>query len=300
MSEPVGVARPFADSSAALLSPVVVAGSRRPLLRYRLLGPVELLRDGEPCTPAALKIRALLAVLLLHANESMSADRLIDELWQADPPRSAAATLQLYVSDLRRVLDRGHAEAGRPPGRHPVLPSRSAGYELSVQPGELDLHRFRALAAAGRDRVAAGRCAEAGEAFTEALALWRGPALGDLGRANLAASYTARLDEERLALLCDRIGTEICRGRGPAVIPELQELCAGHPLREQFHEQLMLALCAAGRRAEALDAYARARRTLIDDVGIEPGPALRAVQQAILNGHAPGDAAHQGCTRFAR
>lgn len=299
MSKPARVARPSADASTALVWPAVMTGSRRPRLHYRLLGPVELLRDGEPCTPAALKIRALLAVLLLHANESMSAERLIDELWQVDPPRSAAATLQLYVSDLRRVLDHAHADTGRPPGRHPVLPSRPAGYELSVQPGELDLHRFRELAAEGRDRVAAGLCAEAGAAFTEALALWRGPALSDLGRADLARSYTARLDEERLALLHDRFGTEICRGRGPAAVPELQELCVRHPLREQFHEQLMLALCAAGRRAEALDAYAKARRTLIDEVGIEPGPALRAVQQAILAGRAPCDAAHRSCRRCA-
>jgi DNA-binding SARP family transcriptional activator len=218
-----------------------------------------------------------------------------------DPPRSAAATLQLYISDLRRVLDCGHAEAGRAPGRHPVLPSRPAGYELSVQPGELDLYRFRALAAVGRDRITGGRCAEAAEAFADALALWRGPAaLGDLGRADLAPSYTARLDEERLALLYDRIGTEICRGRGPAAVPELQELCARHPLREQFHEQLMLALCAAGRRAEALDVYARARRTLIHEVGIEPGPGLRAAQQAILDGRAPCDAAHRDCRRSGR
>lgn len=267
------------------------AWPRHPL-RYRLLGPVEIVRDGEPCTPSALKLRALLAVFLLHANEALAADRLIDELWRCAPPRSAAATLQAYISALRRILDPAHGRAGRHPRQHPVLQTHPSGYLLAVKPGELDLHRFRALAALGRDRLADGRCGQAGEMFGRALVLWRGPALSDLSRADLMAHYTTRLEEERLALLHERIAADVCCGRGSAVVVELQELCARHPLRETIHEQLMLALCAAGRRAEALDAYARARRILVDDVGVEPGPALRAAQQAVLEGREPRNGAH--------
>ncbi|MDH2388885.1 AfsR/SARP family transcriptional regulator [Streptomyces sp. HNM0663] len=262
---------------------------------YLVLGPLEVRRAGVPCTPTARKRRALLALLLLHANRSFPVDALIDELWGGRPPRSAVATLQMYVSGLRRTLDPGHSREGRDPRRHPLLRTSGSGYLLCVRPGELDLDRFRAAAAHGRELMAAGDCPAATESFRQALALWRGTPLGDLGQSGLPAHYAVRLEEERLALVHDRVGADICRGRAHEVVGELEELCARHPLREGFHEQLMLALAATGRLAEALDAYARARRTVVENTGIEPGPGLRSTQQALLTGALPGNAGHERC-----
>ncbi|MFD8143299.1 BTAD domain-containing putative transcriptional regulator [Streptomyces sp. NPDC059708] len=264
---------------------------------YLLLGPLEVRRAGAVCTPGRLKQRALLAVLLLHANRLACAEMLIEELWDGRPPRSAQATLQMYVSGLRRTLDPGHGRAGGDPRRHPVLRTSGSGYVLRVEPGELDLDRSRARAAVGRDLRGAGDCAAAGEAFRAALAMWRGRPLADLGPARLPAYHAVRLEEERMALLQDRIGADICAGRSAEVIAELAELCARHPLREGLHEQLMLALASAGRRAEALDAYARVRRVVVADVGIEPGPGLQAVQRALLGGLPPTGPEHGRCRR---
>ncbi|WP_267243392.1 AfsR/SARP family transcriptional regulator [Streptomyces sp. PR69] len=262
---------------------------------YLLLGPLEVRRAGMPCTPTARKRRALLALLLLHANRTLPVDALIDELWDGRPPRSAVATLQMYVSGLRRTLDPGHSREGRDARRHPLLRTSGAGYLLRVRPGELDLDRFRTMAVHGRELMAAGDCPAAAESFRQALALWRGTPLGDLGQSGLPAHYAVRLEEERLALVRDRIGADICRGRAHEVVGELEELCARHPLREGFHEQLMLALAATGRLAEALDAYARARRTVVDNTGIEPGPGLRSTQRALLSGDLPANTGHDRC-----
>lgn len=260
-----------------------------------MLGPLEVRRDGQPCTPTALKRRALLALLLLHANEPLSVTVLIDELWDCHPPRSATATLQMYVSGLRHTLDPDHRFAGRDPRQHPVLRTEGSGYRLRARPGELDLDHFQALAGLGRSQLQSGRCAVAGASFRGALALWRGTPLGDLGEAALPSHYRVRLEEERLAVVHDRIGADICQGRSREVIGELEELCARYPLREAFHEQLMLALARTGRCAEALGAYARARRTVVEDTGMEPGPALRATQRALLDGHWPNDTRHERC-----
>lgn len=265
--------------------------------RYLVLGPLEVRRAGAVCTPSPLKHRALLAVLLLHANRLASADMLIDELWDGHPPRSAAATLQMYVSGLRRTLDPEHGRTGGDPRRHPVLRTAGSGYVLSVAPGELDLDLCRALAARGRRLLADGDCGAASESFSGALSMWRGRPLADLGPARLPAYYAVRLEEERLALLHDRIGADICAGRAQEVVADLAELCARHPLREAFHEQLMLALACTGRRAEALDAFARARSVVVAGTGIEPGPGLQAVQRALLHGLHPSAPVHGRCRR---
>ena len=262
---------------------------------YLILGPLEVRRAGVPWTPNALKQRSLLTLLLLHANRSVPVGMLVDELWDSRPPRTATATLQMYVSRLRRGLDPGHGRAGRDARGHPLLRTMGSGYLLSVGPGELDLDRFRAMAALGRDLMAAGECVLAAESCRQALALWRGTPLADLGEACLPAHYAVRLEEERLALVHSRIGADICRGRALDVVGELEELCARHPLREAFYEQLMIALAESGRRAEALDAYARARRTVVESTGIEPGPGLRSAQQALLTGARPDNAGHERC-----
>lgn len=271
------------------------ADANRP--RYLILGPVEVHLAGRPCTPTALKRRALLALLLLHANKTFSVDTLIDELWDGRPPRSAVAALQMYVSGLRRTLDPGHSQGGRDARQHPLLRTAGSGYVLRVGPGELDLDGFRKAAVLGRGLLASGDCRGAGEAFRDALAMWRGSPLGDLGQAGLPAHYGVRLEEERLALIHDRIGADTCQGRAREVVGELEELCARHPLREAFHEQLMLALADTGRRAEALDAYTRARRAVVENMGIEPGPALQTAQHTLLGGGRPANAGHERCRR---
>ncbi|MFD3804432.1 BTAD domain-containing putative transcriptional regulator [Streptomyces sp. NPDC058619] len=262
---------------------------------YRILGPLEVHRAGVLCTPTSLKRRALLTLLLLHANRRFPICTLIGELWDDRPPPSAVAAVQMYVSGLRRVLDPAHSRDGGDARRHPLLLTAGNGYLLRVRPGDLDLDRFRALAGLGRDQRAAGDCTSSAKSFHQALALWRGTSPGDLEQASLPAHYTVRLEEERLALVHDRIGADICTGRAREVVGELEELCARHPLREDFHEQLMLALATAGRRAEALNAYARARRTVVENTGIEPGPGLRTAQQTLLSGDRPDNARHDRC-----
>jgi SARP family transcriptional regulator, regulator of embCAB operon len=261
-------------------------------LRFHVLGPLEVLRDDRRCTPTAPKQRALLALLLLHANELLTTSRIVDELWGSCPPKSAVAALQMYVSGLRRVLaPRGHAAAADP-RRHPVLQTEPSGYLMSVAPYELDVAEYRSLAAAGRRRLTEGRCRDAGDLFRQALALWRGPALADLAQTPELDHYAVRLEEERLALLQERIGIDLCLGRGLEVIGELAELCSLHPLKESFHQQLMLALRLSGRQADALGVYVRAREILIDEIGIEPGPALRVTQQALLDNVDPPNCTH--------
>ncbi|MFJ7153316.1 BTAD domain-containing putative transcriptional regulator [Streptomyces sp. NPDC101118] len=220
--------------------------------KYLVLGPLELRRGGLPCTPTPLKHRALLALLLLHANRPASVHALVDGLWGGRPPRAAVATLQMYVSALRRILDPAHRLGGGDARRHPVLRTSGAGYLMAVAPGELDLDLFRTRAALGRELLAGGDCAAAGAVFRSALALWRGLPLGDLGQACLPPHYAVRLSEERLAVLYDRIGADLCAGRAREVAGELRELCARHPSYEGFREQLVLALAGTGHRADVL------------------------------------------------
>lgn len=257
-----------------------------------------MLRGDEPHTPSAPKQRALIALLLLHTNQLVPTDRIIDELWRSRPPRSAVAALQMYVSAVRRALTPGNTGLPRDPRRHPVLETRSNGYLIRVVSGQLDLDRFRSLSALGRAHLATGDCVRAGELFRDALAQWRGPALADLGGS--LAHYADALEEERLSVLQQRIGADLCRGRWLEVVGELTELCARYPLREGFHHQLMTAQCLDGRRVDALRAYARAYRTMAEEAGVEPGPALRAAHAAILRGGTPVDAAHAGCVQPAR
>ncbi|WP_433687844.1 AfsR/SARP family transcriptional regulator [Micromonospora carbonacea] len=254
-------------------------------LRFGVLGALEVFRDGESCAPTAPLQRALLTLLLLHANEPLPVSRIVDGLWNDRPPRSAVAALQMYISAVRRILTPNWAESGA--GRqHPILLTRPFGYVIRVGNGQLDVHRFRSLAAEGRRQLAEGRCAEGGELFRRALAVWRGPALVDAGRSDAIGRHAVRLETERLALLQERIGVDLCQGRSLELVGELEELCTRYPLRESFHQQRMLALYLSGSRAEALGAYQLARRTMVDEAGIEPGPGLRALQRAILTGSA--------------
>jgi DNA-binding SARP family transcriptional activator len=241
------------------------------VVEFRLLGPLAAAVDGVPVMLGAPQQRAFLALMLLNANEVVSRDRIVDELWGERPPATAAKLVQVYVSALRKLLD---------PGRD-VLVTRSPGYLLRVEPDALDLQRFERLVDEGRAALAAGSPAAASERLREALALWRGPALADLAFAPFAQAEIARLEELRLDGVCDRIEADLALGRG-GVVSELEALVAEHPLRERVRGQLMLALYRSGRQAEALAAYQDARRALVDELGIEPGRELRELEQAIL------------------
>jgi DNA-binding SARP family transcriptional activator/tetratricopeptide (TPR) repeat protein len=244
------------------------------VVEFRLLGPLEAVVDGASVTLGPPQQRALLALLLLNANEVVSRDRIVDELWGERPPVTATKLVQLYVSALRKVLEPGRE-------RGDVLLTRPPGYLLRVQEGGFDLERFERLVGDGRAALAAGAPEAAGQRLREALAIWRGPPLADLAFAPFAQAQIARLEELRLDALCDRIEADLALGR-TGVAGELEALIAAHPLRERLRGQLMLALYRSGRQAEALATYQAARGALVDELGIEPSRELRDLEQAIL------------------
>jgi ABC-type transport system substrate-binding protein/DNA-binding SARP family transcriptional activator/streptogramin lyase len=237
---------------------------------YRLLGTVEVSDAGRAIPLGRGKVRALLALLLLHAGEPVSTDRLVEALWGERAPASAANSVHVYVSQLRKAL--GDAR----------VVTRAGGYSLELDGDGLDCLRFEQLAAEGRTRRASGDAAGAAAILGEALALWRGPALADVAYEPFAAGESARLEEARLAALEERIDAELELGADGALVPELEALVREHPLRERARGQLMLALYRAGRQADALAAYREGRALLVGELGLEPGPALRDLEQAML------------------
>ena len=233
---------------------------------FRLLGPIEVAENDRPLSLGGAKQRALLALLLLHPNEVVSTDRLIDELWGGAPPPTAAKSVQVQVSKLRKQIG---------PDR---LATRPPGYVLQVAPSELDLARFHALLGEARNAAPA----EAAPKLREALALWRGPALADLSYEPFAQAEIARLEELRLAALEQRIDADLAGGSHSELVGELEGLVAEHPLRERLRCQLMVALYRSARQAEALETYRRARREMSEELGLEPSEELQRLEQAIL------------------
>ena len=244
---------------------------------FRILGPLEVVDDGRERVIPAGKQRALLAILLLHANEVVSSDRLIEELWGERPPASAAKSLQVHVSRLRHALD---GEPGS--GTDGVIVTRGGGYLIRVGAGELDRARFERLVEEGRAALVEGAPERALELLREALELWRGPPLAEFAYDSFAQGEIARLEELHLGAVEHRIEAELALGRHAQVIGELESLVDLHPFRERLRAQLMLALYRAGRQTEALEAYRQARRTLVEEVGVEPGEELRALERAVL------------------
>jgi DNA-binding SARP family transcriptional activator len=247
-------------------------------VQFRVLGPLEVLDHDQPLALGSAKQRALLAILLLKANEVVSSDRLIDELWGAEPPRTAAKSLHVFVSRLRKVVESGRATGE--PAR--VLVTRSPGYLLRVEPEQLDLERFQRLTREGREAMGDGDPDEAAAKLNAALALWRGEPLADLAHASFAQGEVSRLEEMRLGALEDRIDAELRRGHHAEAVGELERLVAAEPLRERPRALLMLALYRAGRQADALEVYRSARRALVEELGIEPGRELKQLEAAIL------------------
>ena len=233
---------------------------------FRLLGPLEVVGDDGPLPLGGTKQRSLLAMLLLHANQVVSTDRLIDALWGASPPLRCGKSIQVYVSRLRKVLadDR--------------LVTHAPGYVLYVDPTELDLARFEQLVAEARRAPPES----ASSKLREALELWRGPPLSDLAYEQFAQAEIARLEEMRLGALEQRLEADLALGRHAELVAELETLVARHPLRERCRYQLMLALYRSERQADALQAYRQARQELLDELGLEPSESLRQLEAAIL------------------
>jgi DNA-binding SARP family transcriptional activator len=244
------------------------------MIDYRILGPLEVSADGRVVDIGGHKQRALLAILLLRANEPVPRDVLVHELWGERPPAGARGSLEVYVSRLRKAL--GAAGNG-----HVVL-TRPGGYCLQLADGQLDAYRFERLVAEGRSALAGNAPAQADASLRAALRLWRGKALGDLSSEPFAQVEIGRLEELRLGAVEDRIDADLALGRHADLVSELEALVAIHPLRERLHGQLMIALYRCGRQAEALEAYQAARRTLVEELGLEPGPALQRLERAIL------------------
>jgi DNA-binding SARP family transcriptional activator len=239
-------------------------------MEFRILGPLEVRDGGRAVALGGRKPRALLAVLLLHPNEVVPADRLIDELWGEDSLDRAAAALRVNVSRLRKSLSQD------------VLATRSPGYVIQVGPDELDLHRFERLVDEGRSLLSRDLAADASRRLRDALSLWRGPPLADFAYESFARTAIARLEEIRLAAMELQIEADLALGRHDELVGELETLVAEHPLRERLRTYLMTALYRSGRQAEALDAYQVARRALVDELGIEPSAALSELELAIL------------------
>src|SRR5881227_2205915 len=243
------------------------------MVEFRILGPLEVVEDGEPVALGRLKERLVLAVLLLHANEFVSRERLIDELWGESPPPTARKAVNVYVSQLRKALARN--------GHDPIT-TADGGYRLEVDAERLDAARLQQLLATAHERAAAGEPEVAAELLREALALWRGPTLAGLLLESRGRDEVAQLDELRLTALMDRIDCDLALGRHEDALGELHVLVGEHPLRERLRAQLMLALYRADRQAEALDAYQQAREVLVEELGIEPSPPLHRLQKGIL------------------
>jgi DNA-binding SARP family transcriptional activator len=245
---------------------------------FHILGPIEAIERDRPLALGGSKQRALLGMLLLNANEVVSSDRLIDELWPGERREEALRALQVAVSRLRKSL-----EPDRPAGVDSrLILTRPPGYELRLDDERLDAKRFEALVEEGRRELAAGDAHSARAKLDGALSLWRGPPLADLAYESFCQADVGRLEELHTAALEERIAAELELGRHTQLVGELRTLVREQPLRERLRGQLMLALYRSGRQAEALDAYANARHTLVEELGIEPARELRELHQAIL------------------
>jgi DNA-binding SARP family transcriptional activator len=244
---------------------------------FRVLGPLEVVDNGREIALGGSKPRALLALFLLRANETLSADRLIDALWGEHPPATATKAVQVHVSRLRKALVAGTAGVSRD-----VLVTRGLGYELQLDPERLDAHCFERLLGEGRRELAAGRPEHAIVALEQALSLWRGAPLADFAYESFAQSEIARLENLHISAREQLVEAKLALGRHAEVLTELEALIAEHPYREGLHAQLMLALYRCDRQADALQAYQNARRALVEELGIEPGRRLRELERAIL------------------
>ncbi|HEY1738968.1 MAG TPA: AfsR/SARP family transcriptional regulator, partial [Acidimicrobiia bacterium] len=238
-------------------------------MEVRMLGPLEVIDDaGDPVDVGGERPRTLLVDLALERGHTVPADRLLDDAWGDEAP--TRNTLQVTISRLRRALGSN------------TITTQAGGYVLDIPSDAIDVERFDHLASAGRDALRAGDAADAAHTLRNALALWRGTPLADVAGEEFARPVITRLEEAHLATIEDRIDADLALGEHTAIVGELEALVREHPVRERLWAQLMTALYRSGRQSEALQAYQRARTMLLDEFGIEPGPALRELERAVL------------------
>ena len=240
-------------------------------MEFRILGPLDVRNGDQAVELASGRQRALLTLLILNANETVSIDRIVEELWGEGSPQTAPKVVQNHVSQLRRGLGDG------------LLVTEGSGYRLRIEPGDLDVDRFEDLLSKGRSALDRGDAAGAGELLRDSLALWRGPPLADVAFEPFAQAEIARLEERRMVAVEERIEADLALGRHDDLVGELEAVIARNPLRERLRAQQMLALYRSGRQSEALSVYQDARSALVEELGIEPGRPLRDLHQAILN-----------------
>ncbi len=248
-------------------------------MEFRILGPVEVEAGGQTLRLGGPKQRALLALLLTQVNRVVSVDRLTEGLWGDSPPDSSSTAIQVYISELRRLLEPDRQRRGP----YLTLISQSPGYCLRIAPDQLDLFRFEQLKGTAARALAMGDFEAAATAARQALALWRGPALADFASEPWALGEAGRINQERMQVLEQRIHADLALGRHADLVAELEALVAEHPLREQLGGHLMLALYRSGRQAEASEVFQRTRERLVEQLGMEPGPELQKLLKRILN-----------------
>jgi SARP family transcriptional regulator, regulator of embCAB operon len=253
------------------------------MTEFRVLGALEVVDGGRNCTPTAPKLRQVLALLLLCANQVVHVDFLIDELWGDEPPKSAVTQAQTYIYQLRKIIAREKLEET---GRELLL-TKPSGYVLRVDREQVDAFVFQRLAWQGRKHLENGTVDEAADALRRALNLWTGPALADVMPGRVLETHVVPLDEQRLHTLELRIQADLLLDLHRELIGELRALVARHPLNEWFHGQLITALSRSGRRSEALQEYQNLRATLHRELGLEPSPELQRLQQEVLRAGYP-------------
>ncbi|MDX3195972.1 AfsR/SARP family transcriptional regulator, partial [Streptomyces sp. MN03-5084-2B] len=251
-------------------------------MKFHVLGPLRLFEDDVFVQLSGIKRRAALGYLLLHANSVVATSELVTALWGENPPPTARKILQNAISGLRRTLP---AHSGDPDSE--LLVTHAPGYLLRVDPECVDLLQFRALAKRGQAALAAGRWHEAERDLRGALELWRGPALSDLLEDGYDWPELTALQNERFAVLESQMEAALAAGKEQQVISELEPVVGADPLRERLARQLMLALYRSGRQVDALGVYRRTRSALVEGLGLDPSPDLRALERAILD-HDPG------------
>lgn len=245
-------------------------------ISFNVLGPLEARVDDQPLDLGPHKQRVLLAMLLCHANRAVSTRELLDALWHTDPPRTALKNLQVYISQLRKIL------SAAPQG--PLIALRAPGYRIALEPSQLDALTFEDLTREGRLSLRSGNAARASALLRKALDLWRGPALSDLFAGPRLQAELTRLEGRRLVAYEDWFDAEFALGHEPDVLDELDELGRAHPMRERLRSQQMIALYRCGRQGEALAVFDEIRQALARELGLAPSPALRRLYQAILSG----------------
>jgi SARP family transcriptional regulator, regulator of embCAB operon len=246
---------------------------------FKVLGALEILDEGEICTPSPPKVRQVLALLVLAGNRIVHMDSLIAELWGDEPPKSAVTTVQTYIYHLRKLF----AGKNLSPSGTNLLDTRSPGYSLQTADHQVDARVFERLVAEGQVLLEAGRHQHASQVLTRALDLWTGPALANVQPGSVLQPYVVHLEEQRISALELRIQADMELGRHRHLVGELRSLVAAFPLNEWFHAQLITSLSRAGRRSEALQAYQNVRIVLKEELGISPSPDLQRIQQHVLS-----------------